>query len=592
MVLHNYHTFNGNNLYHSFVAGAKNLISYEATLNKINVFPVADADTGTNLAHTMQAIISQTAPVSNIKQVALALSEAALNGARGNSGVIFAQFIYGFAQSALDEEAMTISQFSQCINQSVKHAYQALSAPREGTILTVMREWSGQLTQLNENCDSFKHLLERAIEYAKISLAQTTDKLEVLKRHHVVDAGAQGFVAFLEGINNYIVHGTTNTLPPREYSSPMVITHTPDKKPRFRYCTQATLTHITCPVNKIRALANKLGNAVVMAGNQKHLHIHLHTNRPDYFIATVMHLGKITHQKAEDIHAQYQILHDRKSDIGLLTDSACDLPQNMIDQYQIQVVPAQVHLNGIAYIDNITIKSKHFYKDLAKSREPAKTAAPSLAAFAIKQQLMRNNYPHVIAMHTSAAISSIHNNSNLAAREQGNNIEVINSRTLSGALGLLTLRTARAAESGMSYITLIKNISVWIKKTNLYVSPATMKQFIKSGRVPRLSGTLAHLLRIFPIIAVDNTGNGTIEHKSFTRKASINKIETLFKEKLKHHELWGFAVVHANNPRLAKNIAANITAICGQPPEFITAITPVIGANAGQGAVGLAIMWK
>ena len=198
---------NGKQLYYSFLSGAQRIFENQKLLNRINVFPVNDADTGTNLAATMRSIMDAIIPTDNLKETAVALADAALTGARGNSGIIFAQFLYGFGNEIKTGQTMDIKSFAESMRNAVNYAYEAIANPVEGTILTVIKDWAEYLYALKDIIDDFIKLLIEAFERAQQSLAETTAKLPVLARSHVVDAGAKGFVVFLEGILDFFTKG-------------------------------------------------------------------------------------------------------------------------------------------------------------------------------------------------------------------------------------------------------------------------------------------------------------------------------------------------------------------------------------------------
>ena len=145
----------GRQLYQSFLAGAQRIFEQQKLLNKINVFPVADADTGTNLASTMRSIIDAIIPTDNLKQTAVAMADAALSGARGNSGIIFAQFLYGFSNELIADKPLDIKSFAESMKKAVAYAYDAIANPVEGTILTVIKEWAEHLDKIKDRIDDF-----------------------------------------------------------------------------------------------------------------------------------------------------------------------------------------------------------------------------------------------------------------------------------------------------------------------------------------------------------------------------------------------------------------------------------------------------
>ncbi|HAH59096.1 MAG TPA: fatty acid-binding protein DegV, partial [Bacteroidales bacterium] len=232
----------GKTLYYSFVAGAQKIFENQVLINKINVFPVADADTGTNLASTMRSIVESPIPTKDLKLTAAALADAALTGARGNSGIIFAQFIYGFSNEIQKHETVSVETIAEIVKKAVVYAYEAIANPVEGTMITVIREWAEFIYILKDTIQDFIELLAQAYEKAVESLQATTATLAVLKKSNVVDAGAKGFVVFLQGMVEYLNIGElrklissreTVVIPDAE-----VISH---EEINFRYCTEAML---------------------------------------------------------------------------------------------------------------------------------------------------------------------------------------------------------------------------------------------------------------------------------------------------------------------------------------------------------------
>ncbi|HOW32290.1 MAG TPA: DAK2 domain-containing protein, partial [Bacteroidales bacterium] len=234
----------GRSLYFAFLAGAQRIFENQGLINKINVFPVADADTGTNLASTMRSIVDSPIPTDNIKVTATALAEAALVGARGNSGIIFAQFLYGFSNEIVNELEFTIENFAKSVRNAVSYAYEAIANPVEGTIITVMREWAEFIYAVKELFDDFVELLVNAYQKASESLKETTQKLEQLAKNNVVDAGAKGFVLFLEGMIDFFKnrHEIRHLDIPANEISLAEVEDFSHEDITFRYCCEALLS--------------------------------------------------------------------------------------------------------------------------------------------------------------------------------------------------------------------------------------------------------------------------------------------------------------------------------------------------------------
>ncbi len=196
------------------IHSAQRINQTEQYLNDINVFPVADGDTGTNMAATMNSIVKEIKKCkeSSFARISSIIADSALTGARGNSGAILAQFFQGLAEATKDKVRLSTETFAQAATKAAEQARNAISNPQEGTIITVMKDWANHLTEHAPNTPDFVELFKKALSKAKDSLAQTPDKLLILKKAGVVDAGAQGFVNILEGIVSFIEYGKIKSL--------------------------------------------------------------------------------------------------------------------------------------------------------------------------------------------------------------------------------------------------------------------------------------------------------------------------------------------------------------------------------------------
>ena len=201
---------NGVRLHRAMVAGIRKVVSHQDYLNKINVFPVPDGDTGTNMAFTLTTILdaSYNKVNSRVDDMLALVADSALDGARGNSGAILAQFFQGVSDGASGVSQFDPLTFSIAIQKGSEYARDALSEPQEGTILTVITDFSNKLKELIESgVDDFEQILSKGVEEAERSLKNTPNLMDLLKKAGVVDAGAQGFVDFLEGIHEFIRTG-------------------------------------------------------------------------------------------------------------------------------------------------------------------------------------------------------------------------------------------------------------------------------------------------------------------------------------------------------------------------------------------------
>jgi len=586
---------NGKQLYYSFLSGAQRIFENQKLLNRINVFPVNDADTGTNLASTMRSIMDAIIPTENLKETAVALADAALIGARGNSGIIFAQFLYGFGNEIKTEQTLDIKSFAESMRNAVNYAYEAIANPVEGTILTVIKDWAEYLYALKDIIDDFIKLLIEAYERALKSLDETTAKLPVLARSHVVDAGAKGFVVFLEGILDFFTKGGVKPASIQEQVADKIeddiVTH---DEISFRYCTEALISSENLDKSKISRAIKVCGDSLVVAGSPQKMRIHMHTDFPAELFSYLRRFGNITYQKVDDMVMQHEILSNRKYDIAILTDSCCDLPKEIIDRLQIHMVPLSLHFGETFYLDRYTIQPEQFYSLLEKSEQNPTSAQPPIRDFQNKYEFLCSHYSSVIAVNLSKTLSGTFNSSLQAAKEvserTGKKIDVIDSGTVTGAQGLIILRLAEAIEKGTSHEEILSQIHKWVKQTQIRVTVTTLKYIIRSGRVSAFKSFLARLFDLKPVIILNEEGHTVLSSKSFTEKRSMKKAIRSIQKIARKNKIWGYAITHADNSKTAGWFAMQMERITGQKPAFIAPASPALCANTGPGVACVSFM--
>ena len=570
-------------------------------MNKINVFPVADGDTGTNLASTMRSIIDTAIPTDNIKVTAVALADAALVGARGNSGIIFAQFLYGFSNEIENENNLTIEKFAEIVKKAVKYAYEAIANPVEGTMITVMRDWAESVYTLKDKIGDFNQLIIKSCERANQALKDTPKQLEILAKHKVVDAGAMGFVLFLEGMIDFFAHGqlkklvsTRNVLKVQEFED---VFHDDDVEITFRYCTEALITFDNPNEQNKTKLVDALkgfGDSQVVAGSPKKLRLHIHTDEPAKLFYKIKDIGNITYKKVDDMVMQNQIVHHRKWDTALITDSTCDLPQEIIEKYQIHVVPLSVHFEKDFYLDSVTITTDEFYDLLESTDFYPSTSQPTYKDFTNKYDYLASHYQNIIGIHISDKLSGTWNTSrkagHLISERQEKDISVFSSKKLSSALGLIVLRAAKEIENGKSYEEVVIQVEEWRSKTHLLASTQTLKYMIKGGRVGAVKGFLGKLMGVQPIVVVNKDGKTELFGKPKSPKQSMKMLMEEVKKIIKDKKVWGYSISHANNLEGANKYAEIMEEITGLKPEFMHGASPVLGTHTGPGVIAFAFM--
>jgi len=306
----------GQELREMFAAGTAWLEKSASEIDALNVFPVPDGDTGTNMLLTMRASIEEAyqAPNGSASAVAQAMAKGALMGARGNSGVILSQIWRGLAKALDGKEALTGTDLAHALKEAATMAYQGLSNPVEGTILTVIREAaaSAQRQAANGNNDVIS-VMEATVSAANESVANTPSLLPVLKEAGVVDAGGQGLYTILEGALQYL-RGQSEQM---QFRKPQIIassvplvsrppeTIAADEVP-FGYCTEFMLRGQALDPDKIRAKLEKKGQSLIVVGDETTVRIHIHTEKPGSVINYATSLGTLHRVSIRNMDEQHQ----------------------------------------------------------------------------------------------------------------------------------------------------------------------------------------------------------------------------------------------------------------------------------------------
>jgi DegV family protein with EDD domain len=587
----------GRDLYYAFIAGAKKVIAHQEELNKINVFPVNDGDTGSNLSATIRSAIESLHPDRSYKITADRIAEATLINARGNSGIIFAQFFYGLSNETGEYRSVTVRQFAEAIGKTVSYVYEAVARPVEGTMLTVIKDMAEYIYGSWARFTDFNHLLASSYEVLKRSLIETKTKLAILQKNNVVDAGARGFVLFFEGIMEFINHRNIRELISTRAlaASFPAIEETISENIEFRYCTEAIIKDCRIDKKSLISTLESFGNSVVVAGSNELLRLHLHTNAPSALFENLRDKGIITFQKADDMVRHYQIANDRKWKIAIVTDSTCDLAPELLDKYQINMLPININFGDNHYLDKVTLQPEQFYSMLNEKADYPKSAQINESALANLYSHLASHYDSVIAVHLSDKLSGTFFSSQKAAQkissEFTKQITVMNSRNLSGALGLIVLRIAQAIEDGHSHDEIVALADKWIKNTRIFVSVRTLKYMIKGGRLSAAKGLLARVLNINPIVSLDETGKAIIFGKTFSQKANMELVMRHIRDINSDKKIWNYIVMHACNPEAAAWYSEKMEVMTGKKPVSVVNISPVIGANAGIGAASVALLY-
>ena len=305
-------TIEVNTLTKMFLGGAKNLEAKKEWINELNVFPVPDGDTGTNMTLTIMSAASEVNNLSErtMETVAKAISSGSLRGARGNSGVILSQLLRGFTKGIKGYETLDVMTISNAFQKAVETAYKAVMKPKEGTILTVARGAADKAAELALEEEDLDVFFAGVIEEAERVLATTPDLLPVLKEAGVVDSGGQGLVEVLKGAYDAYLGKEVDYTFEAPKSAPVKISAETEAEIKFGYCTEFIIELDKKFEHKdekeFKAFLESIGDSIVCVADDDIVKIHVHTNHPGQAIEKALTYGSLSRLKIDNMREEHE----------------------------------------------------------------------------------------------------------------------------------------------------------------------------------------------------------------------------------------------------------------------------------------------
>lgn len=307
-------TINASQLSKMFLAGAKNLDAKKEWINELNVFPVPDGDTGTNMSMTIMAAAKEVSALSqpDMKTLSKAISSGSLRGARGNSGVILSQLLRGFTKVIKEVDEIDVDILCEAIQRAVETAYKAVMKPKEGTILTVARGAADKALELVDTTDDLLYFIDEVIKEADHVLSKTPDMLPVLKQAGVVDSGGQGLMQVLKGAQDCLLGKEIDyTIEDAANGSGVVkISPETEQEIKFGYCTEFIIV-LNKPMTdkeekEYKAFLESIGDSIVVVADDEIVKTHVHTNDPGLAIQTALTHGSLSKIKIDNMREEHQ----------------------------------------------------------------------------------------------------------------------------------------------------------------------------------------------------------------------------------------------------------------------------------------------
>lgn len=578
-------------LYDAYLHGAGYVMKYKKLLNKINVFPVADGDTGNNLQATMSSIINDSKSLDSVKKTLQSIADASLGGARGNSGIIFAQYLNGISEEMPNSDVLTMHDFALANMKSVRYAYDAVSNPVEGTMLTVIKDWAEAMFSFKDRAKDFHDLLHHAYKTLENSLKNTKNQLAVLKKADVVDSGAKGFVLFVRGFMDSIIHG--KTLEPEEAAG-QADEHPADLhiEATYRYCVEARVRG--CHDHDfLKEKLSGLGDSVIVAGNERVARIHVHSDDPESVFEIVSSHDEVISQKVDDMQRQAEIVSNRKYNIALVVDSIADFPAEYADEHQICMVPVNIIMNETGYLDKMTASNRKVIEYIKEGGEFPTSSQPDTKTVESMFSYLLEYYDSVIAVTVASALSGTYDTFKRAAANLsgiGKKITVIDSKQNSGSEGLIALEVAGKIQEGWEHDRIVTFAGELPERAKILVSVNNLENMIKGGRLSEKAGKIAKKVNLHPLVTLDEDGRGTLGGAAFSFKGSRRKLVNAAGKAEKKHGIKSYSIVYVGDREAALLLADKIEERIGKKPEYIMETSSVIAISAGDRAVALAYL--
>ena len=587
---------NGTDFYNALVSGITNIISRHEHLNKINVFPVPDGDTGTNLLFTLRPIIQIDSDdiSSHFGEMLSLIANTAIDSARGNSGTIMAQYFIGMLENAEQLDNLTNENMSKIFEDGFNAASSAMSDPKEGTIITVMRDVSNALSSKNYTEENILNIFKDMHSVAKKSLANTPELMQLLKDSGVVDAGAEGYVNLIEGMLHYIEHEkimNENVVADMKVEESTAIENMEEyQNSEFQFCTECIIENSDISRRDVKEKLSELGDSFILAGNKTKVKIHIHTNNPSKVFSICESFGKVKNQKADDMHAQITSSHQKKSKIAIVTDSGCDIASDSHNT-NIHVVPVRYSFGDKDYIDKISQTSEEFYQELKTNPIHPKTSQPPAGDFINKFEYLSTHFESVISIHIPEKLSgTLASCKNAIKRVDNLKVTTIDSLSASTGLGLIVNAASELSETIQDHDELVEKIQSLIENTTIYLGVKNLDYAIKGGRVPKFKGLISKALNMRPILSTDEEGKLKAESVLFGLKNFHTRLAAVILSKIDSDAHYKFSVAHSNAESEGHEIVEFIEDNFKNTVSIdLVDMGSALGVHAGPGSFGIGV---
>ena len=577
-----------NDFKNMMIASAQKIVLHQEEINKINVFPVADKDTGYNLAATLlgaEGVISQK-NYETLRSLIKDIKEAMMANARGNVGMIYTGYLIKVLDKIDHLNLVAGEDLARAMKIGIKSAYSSIEGPVEGTILDTIKVAGERANEVAKKEKNIIRILEEAYKEAQIALKETKEKLEVLKKNDVVDAGALGFVKILEAWVEAL-KGLTPTLEP---TTPSIKFEESFKVPlKYRYCFQVSFNGNKENLESLKEKFSSFGNSMEILESQDMVKIHIHTNRPEVLKGKLKNFSGIKWE-IEDMSKPMKKVEQKP--LGLVVDESANLPKEFLEKYEIEEVFFKLGtLNGeVLTRENLYSKIKKTV-DAGQSLPP--TSQPSFADFLSAYQKSLEKFEQILVITPSCKLSGTYSSARIARSMSEDKKRVFVFDTFSGEVGegLAAVRAQELISQGKNLEEILAELKELCPKIKLFICPEDLKYAFKStalrGRfhVPEALVKLILFLQKINIRLLLTFKNGKIKLGGIRFGKNISEI--LAKEilKLRGDNEIRVAISHSDNLKGAEELKTEIERQPKTKVLYISESSVLVGSQLGPGTL-------
>lgn len=581
----------------ALIAGARKVIADRDVLNRINVFPVADGDTGNNMAFTLGSVLAGALSrrASSASELLRQVGADAIDGARGNSGAILAQFLQGMSEAVGSARVLDTASLAEAVRRGAQSARQALSEPREGTILSVIHAFSESLHRSHGHHD-LRTWFAQALMRTREALADTPRQLAVLQKAGVVDAGAQGFVDLIEGVVEFMQQRHRGNAFAAAFSAAELDDLADDEAaaahrdacgdPDHRWCSECLIIGDAIDREALRAAVTALGaSSVVIAGSSLRVRVHAHVREPQPLFEACGAFGLLDACKADDMFAQQRAVA-ATTGVAIITDSSADLPLELVERLHIHVVPLRINFGERDYLDKVSLTPSQFYAKLRSEPVLPRTSQPPPGDFRRQFEFLLAHHPTLIYVGLSRAVSgTLQSAESAAARVDAERTTVFDTGNAAGGQALLVMAAAERALAGAARATIVAELERLRPLTLTFALARDVRHAVRGGRVPRWALPLAEAFGLTPLARVRSDGKLGVIGALFGKRHVPERFARYVTRRVAPLQRWRVIVGHCDCAADGEALRRALLGLLDCEQAWLVETGPAIGAHAGPGAL-------